>query len=152
MSCPSACFQEKGERPAPQDTACLTPPYPPQPGSKSTFSMRSSLATLALRILFPQKTPHSQSQTDFWHASVCFNPLWPGLWFCNTQSFSTALAPVSLWCSHEMSQGTLAKRVHGGWPSGVGTLSSHPRSLASLPVGTLCVRDLKIFTSHVELK
>lgn len=79
VSCSVAHSQETGEYLATPDTVCLILPHPSKPGSKSTFSMRSSLAALALKILFPLKTLNSQSQTDLWHASVCLNPLWPEL-------------------------------------------------------------------------
>lgn len=85
--------QEMREWPAPPNTVCLTLSHP----SKSIFYMRSSLTTLAF---FPLKTLNSQSQTDFWHASVCLNPLGPELWFCKPRSLSTALTLLSLWCSY----------------------------------------------------
>lgn len=105
--CPAVSqSQEMREYPAPPDTVCLTLPHPLEPGSKSIFCVRSSSITLAF---FPLKTLNSQSQTDFWHASVCLNPLGPELWFCKPRSLSTALTLLSLWCSHGTS--LLAKRV-----------------------------------------
>lgn len=76
MSYPTAHSQGEGEYATLLDIAYLL--HLSNLGSKSTFSMRTSVPTMALSTVSAMK---AQSQADFQYATTCLISLWAGYGF-----------------------------------------------------------------------